>query len=87
MGLRISDRRCGGSRLDQGGVVSAGGVRFDVSCRVRTMLTGLIVPDIRAVQMPLADMLFADIPLGVGSKGSITLDTEERDAMVAGRAA
>ena len=31
---------------DQGGVVSAGGVGFDISCGVRTMLTGLTVSDI-----------------------------------------
>ena len=31
---------------DQGGIVSAGGVGFDISCGVRTMLTGLTVADI-----------------------------------------
>ena len=33
---------------DQGGIVSAGGVGFDISCGVRTMLTGLSVADVRA---------------------------------------
>jgi hypothetical protein len=35
---------------DKGGVVSAGGVGFDISCGVRTMLTGLKVADILPVQ-------------------------------------
>jgi tRNA-splicing ligase RtcB len=71
---------------DQGGVVSAGGVGFDISCGVRTMLTGLKVRDIVAVQKSLADSLFRQIPAGVGSKGTITLDAIEMNAMLAGGA-
>jgi len=71
---------------DHGGVVSAGGVGFDVSCGVRTMLTALSVSDIRSVQKPLADALFAAVPAGVGSKGTITLDSEQMDAMLHGGA-
>ena len=54
---------------DEGGVVSAGGVGFDISCGVRTMLTGLTVADILPVQKSLADSLFRQIPAGVGSTG------------------
>ena len=71
---------------DQGGVVSAGGVGFDISCGVRTMLTGLTVADILPVQKSLADSLFRQIPAGVGSKGAITLDAIEMDAMLSGGA-
>ena len=71
---------------DAGGVVSAGGVGFDISCGVRTMLTGLKVADILPVQKPLADSLFQQIPAGLGSKGAITLDAPEMDAMLAGGA-
>jgi tRNA-splicing ligase RtcB len=67
---------------DQGGVVSAGGVGFDISCGVRTMLSGLKVADILPVQKALADSLFRQIPAGVGSTGAITLDTVEMDAML-----
>ena len=59
---------------DAGGVVSAGGVGFDISCGVRSMLTGLTVADIMPVQKALADSLYRQIPAGVGSTGSITLD-------------
>jgi tRNA-splicing ligase RtcB (3'-phosphate/5'-hydroxy nucleic acid ligase) len=71
---------------DQGGVVSAGGVGFDISCGVRTMLTGLKVADILHVQKDLADSLFRQIPAGVGSTGTIALDTIEMDAMLSGGA-
>ena len=71
---------------DQGGVVSAGGVGFDISCGVRTMLTGLSVADILLVQKALADLLFHQIPAGLGSKGAITLDAIDMDAMLAGGA-
>ena len=71
---------------DTGGVVSAGGVGFDISCGVRTMTTGLKVADIVAVQEPLAHSLYRQIPAGVGSTGAITLDAIEMDAMLAGGA-
>ncbi|MBZ0141276.1 MAG: RtcB family protein [Pseudorhodoplanes sp.] len=72
---------------DQGGVVSAGGVGFDISCGVRTMLTGLSIADITPVKASLADSLFRQIPAGVGSTGAITLDPPEMDAMLTGGAA
>jgi tRNA-splicing ligase RtcB (3'-phosphate/5'-hydroxy nucleic acid ligase) len=71
---------------DEGGVVSAGGVGFDISCGVRTMLTGLKISDVIAVQKLLAESLFRQIPAGVGSRGAITLNTIEMDAMLAGGA-
>jgi tRNA-splicing ligase RtcB len=71
---------------DKGGVVSAGGVGFDISCGVRTMLTGLKVGDILPVQKSLADSLFRQIPAGVGSRGNITLDEIDMDAMLTGGA-
>jgi tRNA-splicing ligase RtcB len=71
---------------DKGGVISAGGVGFDISCGVRTMLTGLKVADILPVQKSLAESLFRQIPAGVGSKGAITLDAIDMDAMLTGGA-
>jgi tRNA-splicing ligase RtcB (3'-phosphate/5'-hydroxy nucleic acid ligase) len=71
---------------DRGGVISAGGVGFDISCGVRTMLTGLTAADILPVQNALAESLFRQIPAGVGSKGAITLDPADMDAMLSGGA-
>ena len=69
-----------------GGVISAGGVGFDISCGVRAMLTGLKRPDLEGVESGLADALFATIPAGVGSTGTITLGDREMDAMLTGGA-
>jgi tRNA-splicing ligase RtcB len=70
----------------EGGVVSAGGVGFDISCGVRCLLTGLRVDEVTAVQAPLADALYRDIPAGLGSSGSIRLSHAQMDAMLAGGA-
>src|SRR5512143_4180562 len=54
---------------DAGGVVSAGGVGFDISCGVRCLHTGLVRDDVMRVQRELANVLFERIPAGVGSTG------------------
>jgi tRNA-splicing ligase RtcB len=71
---------------DEGGVVSAGGVGFDISCGVRTHLTGLTTARVRSCQKELAQALFRTIPVGVGSKGKIALDDSGMTAMLAGGA-
>lgn len=71
---------------DEGGVVSAGGVGFDISCGVRCLHTALARDDIVAVQKRLADRLFERIPAGMGSVGAIHLDSHELDAMLVGGA-
>jgi tRNA-splicing ligase RtcB len=71
---------------DQGGVVSAGGVGFDISCGVRSLLTGLTAAEIEPLKRPLADALFAKVPAGVGSTGRIRLGDSDMDAMLAGGA-
>jgi tRNA-splicing ligase RtcB len=71
---------------DEGGVVSAGGVGFDISCGVRCLHTGLVRADVTAVQKDLADMLAYRIPAGLGSTGAIRLGPEDMDAMLAGGA-
>ncbi len=71
---------------DEGGVVSAGGVGFDISCGVRTLHTGLRAADIAPLKPRLADRLFARIPAGVGSTGPLRLNANEMDAMLRGGA-
>jgi tRNA-splicing ligase RtcB len=71
---------------EQGGVVSAGGVGFDISCGVRCLRTGLRRQDVSGKQGELADMLFRRIPAGLGSTGAIRLGEAEMDAMLAGGA-
>lgn len=67
---------------DAGGIVSAGGVGFDISCGVRLVHTGLRRLDIEAVQATLAHELSRSTPAGVGSTGHIHLDDDEMDDML-----
>ncbi len=71
---------------DEGGVISAGGVGFDISCGVRTMHTGLTREDVEPVKEQLAEALYRKVPAGVGSRGLISLSPDEMDAMLSGGA-
>jgi tRNA-splicing ligase RtcB len=71
---------------DKGGVISAGGVGFDISCGVRTLLTGLTYEQIQSVKGQLADALFRTVPAGVGSRGKLSLNRQEMDSMLGGGA-
>jgi tRNA-splicing ligase RtcB len=71
----------------KGGVVSAGGVGFDISCGVRTALTKMHVDEIRPKLEKLANLLLARIPAGVGSTGTLKLNAKELDDMLTGGAA
>jgi tRNA-splicing ligase RtcB len=50
------------------------------------MLTGLTVSAVLPQQKVLAEALFRQIPAGVGSKGAITLDVTDMEAMLTGGA-
>lgn len=72
---------------DEAGVISAGGVGFDISCGVRTLLTRLRRPELTDdIKQRLADRLFQTIPAGLGSTGSIHLHEREMEAMLKGGA-
>jgi tRNA-splicing ligase RtcB len=71
---------------EAGGVVSAGGVGFDISCGVRTLRTGLSSDAIEPVKKALADGLARTVPAGVGSEGRLHLDDDAMRAMLAGGA-
>lgn len=71
---------------EKGGVISAGGVGFDISCGVRTLLTGLTLQEVRSVKAKLANALFENIPAGLGSRGKLSLSLTEVDSMLAGGA-
>lgn len=68
------------------GVVSAGGVGFDISCGVRCLHTGLSKNDVEPLNKRLVDALFSRIPCGLGRHGKISLSSEKMDAMLIGGA-
>jgi tRNA-splicing ligase RtcB len=56
---------------DAGGVVSPGGVGYDINCGCRLMTTNLVYEDIKSKLRDMVNGLFRDIPCGVGSEGAI----------------
>ncbi len=73
--------------IDRGGVISPGGVGFDINCGVRCLKTELEYEEIKDKLGDLVYALFNDIPSGVGSKGDIKVSTrEEKDILVKGSA-
>jgi tRNA-splicing ligase RtcB (3'-phosphate/5'-hydroxy nucleic acid ligase) len=70
----------------EGGVISAGGVGFDISCGVRALRTTLTADHLEPIKTNLAEALFAEVPAGVGSRGLISLSEAEMDQMLCGGA-
>jgi len=67
---------------EDNGVVSAGGVGFDISCGVRTLVTNRTADDLKGHESALADKLFERIPAGLGSTGRIRLDKKAMNDML-----
>ena len=61
------------------GIVSPGGVGYDINCGCRLMTTRLTEEDIRPRIRELVTALFRDIPSGVGSTGAIRLSQKEEE--------
>lgn len=59
------------------GVVSPGGVGFDINCGVRMIRTNLTSDDIKPKMKEIVEKLFVNVPSGVGSKGKIRLKENE----------
>ncbi len=59
------------------GIISPGGVGYDINCGVRLATTSIIEKEIRPKLENLVDALFRNIPSGVGSTGQIKLSVSE----------
>jgi tRNA-splicing ligase RtcB len=57
----------------QHGVVSPGGVGFDINCGVRLLATSLKAADVRPKLRELVHQLFRDVPSGTGQAGHLTI--------------
>ncbi|MGI0132588.1 MAG: RtcB family protein [Thermoplasmata archaeon] len=65
------------------GVVSPGGIGYDINCGVRLLRTSLTAEEVRPRLKELVDALYRAVPSGVGSKGAITLSPSELDEVLA----
>ena len=68
------------------GVISPGGVGYDINCGVRLLRTGLGVKEVQPVLRQLIDTIFQEVPSGLGSKGKVRLELRELDAVLEGGA-
>src|SRR5574339_955220 len=64
------------------GVISPGGVGYDINCGVRLLRSNLRVDDVRPKLKNLVNDLFSSIPSGVGSKGAIKLSYSQLDEVL-----
>jgi tRNA-splicing ligase RtcB len=67
------------------GIISPGGIGFDINCGMRLLRTGLDEGEVRPHLRELVDALFDAVPAGVGAHGSVRLpDAAFRDVMIEG---
>jgi len=67
------------------GVISPGGIGFDINCGMRSVLTNLTYEEVKPKIRDLVDALFSRIPTGVGCKGFVKLSQSEfRDVLEQG---
>ncbi|MFL6400295.1 MAG: RtcB family protein [Nitrososphaeraceae archaeon] len=64
------------------GVISPGGVGYDINCGVRLLSTSLIEKDVKPNIKNLVNELFRSIPSGVGSQGSVKLTESNLDELL-----
>jgi tRNA-splicing ligase RtcB len=64
------------------GMISPGGVGYDINCGVRLLRSNLTEKDVRAKLQELVTDLFNSIPSGVGSKGAVKLNHSQLDEVL-----
>jgi tRNA-splicing ligase RtcB len=64
------------------GVVSAGGVGFDINCGVRLLASPLQADEVNPRLEPLLNQLFRDIPCGTGRHGLLNIAREDLDQVL-----
>jgi tRNA-splicing ligase RtcB len=62
---------------DEGGVISPGGVGYDINCGVRLIKSNLFYQDVKPHLRPLVENMFRNVPTGVGRSGKYKFDKKE----------
>jgi len=70
----------------ENGVISPGGIGYDINCGVKLVRTDLTVKDVGGQIKKLIDMIFANVPSGVGEKGKLRLSISQIDDVLDGGA-
>src|SRR3989344_1092283 len=66
------------------GVISPGGIGYDINCGVRLLVTKMVAEEIQDTLPDLARGLYRMVPSGVGASGRIRLDDQELDEVLKG---
>ena len=64
------------------GMISPGGVGYDINCGVRLLRSNLDEDDVRSKLRDIVNDLFSSIPSGVGSKGAVKLSPSQLDEVL-----
>jgi tRNA-splicing ligase RtcB len=67
---------------EEGGVVSPGGVGFDINCGVRLLASTLNVDEVRPKIREIVNQLFRDVPSGAGRGGDVRITYQELDRVL-----
>ncbi len=68
---------------EEGGVISPGGIGFDINCGVRLVRTNLMYREVNRRIKPLVEALFHAVPTGVGRSGKYRFDDRELSQLMA----
>ena len=68
---------------EQGGVISPGGVGYDINCGVRLIRSDLTEPQVAPKIEKLVHKLFSAVPCGVGREGEIQFEPKELRRLMA----
>jgi tRNA-splicing ligase RtcB len=68
---------------EEGGVISPGGVGYDINCGVRLVRSNLFLKDVRPQLRELIDLLFKNVPTGVGRGGKYKFTHQELRQLMA----
>ncbi|MCA9770281.1 RtcB family protein [Candidatus Dependentiae bacterium] len=68
--------------IEEGGVISPGGIGYDINCGVRLLVANMKADEIKTHLEKLATVMFHAIPSGVGRGGKLKFDTQEMDRVL-----
>jgi len=67
---------------EEDGVISPGGVGYDINCGVRVIRTDLDIKDVKPKLRELIDEIFRNVPSGLGSTGKVRVSIQELDRVL-----
>lgn len=68
--------------IDEGGVISPGGIGYDINCSVRLLAANMSAQDIKPYIQQLATAIFHKVPSGVGKGGKLNFKPNELDKIL-----